>query len=276
MEHRYSWKTLTLETFMILLACVFFVPFYFVLVNSFKSLSAIMLGAGSLPEIFLFSNFTEAWKAIAFPKVLLNSVIVNFFSVIGLVVIGSMAAWRLARFPGKISTLLLILFISAMIIPFQSIMIPLVQFTKWLGLINSIPGLIVMYFGFGSAFTIFLFHGFIKTVPVEVEEAAIMDGCSDIKLFWKIVLPLLKPMVATAIILNSLWIWNDFLLPLLVLQNKELHTIPLAVYSFFALYSKKWGLAMATLLMSIAPILLLFLLLQKHIIRGVASGSVKG
>jgi raffinose/stachyose/melibiose transport system permease protein len=276
MEHRYNWRTLSLEIFMILLACIFFVPFYFVLVNSVKSLSAIMLGAGALPEIYLFSNFTEAWNAIAFPKVLLNSVIVNIFSVTGLVVIGSMAAWRLARFPGKLSTVLLILFISAMIIPFQSIMIPLVQFTKWLGLINSIQGLIIMYFGFGSAFTIFLFHGFIKTVPVEVEEAAIMDGCSDLKLFWRIVFPLLKPMVATAIILNSLWIWNDFLLPLLVLQNKELHTIPLAVYSFFALYSKKWGLAMATLLMSIAPILLLFLVLQKHIIRGVASGSVKG
>lgn len=235
-----------------------------------------MLGAGALPEIYLFKNFTEAWGAIAFPKVLLNSVIVNFFSVIGLVVIGSMASWRLARYPGKMSTFLLILFVSAMIIPFQSIMIPLVQFTQWLGLINSIHGLIIMYFGFGSAFTIFLFHGFIKTVPIEVEEAAIMDGCSDIKLFWRIVLPLLKPMVATAIILNSLWIWNDFLLPLLVLQDRELRTIPLGVYSFFSLYSKQWGLAMATLLMSIAPILFLFLFLQKHIIRGVASGSVKG
>lgn len=276
MEHRYSWRTLMLEIFMILLACAFFVPFYFVLVNSFKSLSAIMLGAGALPEIYLFKNFTEAWSAIAFPKVLLNSVIVNFFSVIGLVVIGSMASWRLARYPGKMSTFLLILFVSAMIIPFQSIMIPLVQFTQWLGLINSIHGLIIMYFGFGSAFTIFLFHGFIKTVPIEVEEAAIMDGCSDIKLFWRIVLPLLKPMVATAIILNSLWIWNDFLLPLLVLQDRELRTIPLGVYSFFSLYSKQWGLAMATLLMSIAPILFLFLFLQKHIIRGVASGSVKG
>jgi len=276
MEQRYSWKTLTLESFMILLACVFFFPFYFVIVNSFKTLSAIMLGAGALPEVYMLTNFTEAWSAIAFPRVLLNSVIINLISVIGLVIIGSMASWRLARYPGKLSTFLLILFVSAMIIPFQSIMIPLVQFTQWLGLIDSLHGLIVMYFGFGSAFTIFLFHGFIKTVPIEVEEAATMDGCSDIRLFWSIVLPLLRPMVATAIILNSLWIWNDFLLPLLVLQDKELRTIPLAVYSFFSLYSKQWGLAMATLLMSIAPILVLFLLLQKHIIRGVASGSVKG
>jgi raffinose/stachyose/melibiose transport system permease protein len=167
MEHRYSWRTLILEIFMILLAVAFFIPFYFVLVNSFKPLSAILLDAAALPGKYQFSNFIEAWKAVAFPKILLNSAIVNIFSVTGLVMIGSMAAWRLARYPGKGSTFVLILFISAMIIPFQSIMIPLVQFTKWLGLINSIPGLIVMYFGFGTAFTIFLFTVLSRPCPLK-------------------------------------------------------------------------------------------------------------
>lgn len=276
METRYRPRTFVAEALLIVIAIIYLVPFYFVLLNSFKTLGEIMVDTAAWPQAFTLKNFSASWKAIDFPKVLLNSVLVTSLSVTGMVIIGAMAAWRLVRFPGKVSTVLFIMFISAMVIPFQSIMIPLVQLTKNIGLINSIPGLIVIYFGFGVSFTIFLFHGFVKSVPLEVEEAAIVDGCGDQRLFWSIVLPLLKPMIVTALILNSLWIWNDFLLPLLMLQDRELRTIPIALYSFFAQYSKKWDLAMATLTMSAAPIILLFLSLQKYIIKGIAAGSVKG
>ncbi|MGN7384259.1 Inner membrane ABC transporter permease protein ycjP [Chlamydia abortus] len=276
METRYRPRTFVAEALLIVIAIIYLVPFYFVLLNSFKTLGEIMVDTAAWPQAFTLKNFSASWEAIDFPKVLLNSVLVTSLSVTGMVIIGAMAAWRLVRFPGKVSTVLFIMFISAMVIPFQSIMIPLVQLTKNIGLINSIPGLIVIYFGFGVSFTIFLFHGFVKSVPLEVEEAAIVDGCGDQRLFWSIVLPLLKPMIVTALILNSLWIWNDFLLPLLMLQDRELRTIPIALYSFFAQYSKKWDLAMATLTMSAAPIILLFLSLQKYIIKGIAAGSVKG
>ncbi|MFD0868474.1 carbohydrate ABC transporter permease [Paenibacillus residui] len=276
METRYRPRTFVAEALLIVIAIIYLVPFYFVLLNSFKTLGEIMVDTAAWPQAFTLKNFSASWEAIDFPKVLLNSVLVTSLSVTGMVIIGAMAAWRLVRFPGKVSTVLFIMFISAMVIPFQSIMIPLVQLTKNIGLINSSPGLIVIYFGFGVSFTIFLFHGFVKSVPLEVEEAAIVDGCGDQRLFWSIVLPLLKPMIVTALILNSLWIWNDFLLPLLMLQDRELRTIPIALYSFFAQYSKKWDLAMATLTMSAAPIILLFLSLQKYIIKGIAAGSVKG
>lgn len=276
METRYRPRTFVAEALLIVIAIIYLVPFYFVLLNSFKTLGEIMVDTAAWPQALTLKNFSASWEAIDFPKVLLNSVLVTSLSVTGMVIIGAMAAWRLVRFPGKVSTVLFIMFISAMVIPFQSIMIPLVQLTKNIGLINSIPGLIVIYFGFGVSFTIFLFHGFVKSVPLEVEEAAIVDGCGDQRLFWSIVLPLLKPMIVTALILNSLWIWNDFLLPLLMLQDRELRTIPIALYSFFAQYSKKWDLAMATLTMSAAPIILLFLSLQKYIIKGIAAGSVKG
>jgi raffinose/stachyose/melibiose transport system permease protein len=132
-----------------------------------------------------------------------------------------------------------------------------------------------MYFGFGVPLSLFLYHGFIKTVPIEIEESARIDGCSQFGVFWRIVFPLLKPITVTVIILNTLWIWNDYLLPLLVLQDAELRTIPLATSSFFAQYTKQWDMGLAALVMGITPVIIFFLFLQKHIIKGIASGSIK-
>lgn len=276
MGERYNRKLLMLEVLMIALAALFLVPLYFVLANSFKSFREIMIDASALPSQLNWENFSKAWSAIDYPTVFSNSLFITVCSVLGLVVIGSMAAWRIARRPGKWSNTLLIMFVSAMVIPFQAIMIPLVEFTSKLGLMNSRLGLIVMYFGFGVSFTIFLYQGFVKMIPIEVEEAAIVDGCKPMKLFWLIVFPLLKPMTVTVMILNGLWIWNDFLLPLLVLHDKSIHTIQLGTYRFFAQYTKQWDLAMATLTMSITPVVIFFLIMQRHIIEGIAQGAVKG
>ncbi|WP_078552897.1 carbohydrate ABC transporter permease [Bacillus alkalicellulosilyticus] len=275
MNPKYTKTTFVLEIFGILLAILFLVPFYFVFVNSVKSFSAILIDAAAWPEQFLFSNYVKVWEIINFPTALFNSFIITAISITGLVIISSMAAWKLVRSPGRLSTFLFILFVSAMVIPFQTVMIPLVKLGGFLGIMNSIPGIIIMYFGFGVPLCIFLFHGFVKTVPTEIEESARIDGCSQFGVFWKIVFPLLKPITVTVIILNTLWIWNDYLLPLLVLQDASLRTIPLAASSFFAQYTKQWDMGLAALVLGITPIIIFFLFLQKHIIKGIAQGSIK-
>jgi raffinose/stachyose/melibiose transport system permease protein len=275
MGKRYTKKTFALEIIGIIFGLIFLIPFYFVLINSIKPFAAILIDAAAWPKEFMYSNYAEVWDVINFPRVFWNSLVITVISNIGLVVISSMAAWKMVRTPGKFSKILFILFVSAMVIPFQTVMIPLMKLGGTLGLTNSIPGLIIMYFGFGVPLSLFLYHGFIKTVPVEIEESAMIDGCSQFGVFWRIVFPLLKPINVTVIILNTLWIWNDYLLPLLVLQDAELRTIPLAASSFFAQYTKQWDMGLAALVLAITPIIVFFLFLQKHIIKGIASGSIK-
>lgn len=275
MKGKYTIKIFSLEISAILVALVFLVPFYFVIVNSLKPFSEILLYTSALPKEVMWDNYTLAMEKMKFWKVFTNSLIITIFSNIVIVIFCSMAAYMLVRTKSKLSTFLFFLFVAAMVIPFQSIMIPLVKFTGKIGLINSIWGLVIMYLGFGAGLSIFLYHGFIKGIPVELEEAAIIDGCSRFGVFWRIVFPLLKPITVTIIILNSLWIWNDFLLPLLVLKDESLRTIPLATFYFFGQFTKQWDLALAALVMSIIPLLILFFFLQKHIIKGITSGSIK-
>ncbi|NLP51891.1 carbohydrate ABC transporter permease [Bacillus sp. RO1] len=275
MDQKYTKRTFVLEIIGILLAILFLIPFYFVIINSVKSFSEILIDAAALPTEILFSNYAKVWEIIQFPRAFWNSLIITVLSNIGIVVISSMAAWKMVRTPGKFSKILFIIIVSAMVIPFQTVMIPLMKLGGALNLINSIPGIVVMYFGFGVPLSLFLYHGFVKTVPVEIEEAARIDGCSQFGVFWRIVFPLLKPITVTVVILNTLWIWNDYLLPLLVLQTAELRTIPLATSSFFAQYTKQWDMGLAALMLGIAPIIIFFLFLQRHIIKGIAAGSVK-
>jgi raffinose/stachyose/melibiose transport system permease protein len=273
--NRYTSKTFILEVIGILLGLLFLIPFYFVLINSVKGFADILLDAAAWPKEFLFSNYQKVWEIINFPKAFWNSLIITVLSNIGLVVISSMAAWKMVRTPGKLSKILFIFFVAAMVIPFQTVMIPLMKLGGSLNIMNSIPGLVMMYFGFGVPLSLFLYHGFVKTVPLEIEESARIDGCSQFGVFWRIVFPLLKPITVTVIILNTLWIWNDYLLPLLVLQDAELRTIPLATSSFFAQYTKQWDMGLAALVLGITPVIIFFLFLQKHIIKGIAAGSIK-
>ncbi|PAE11212.1 sugar ABC transporter permease [Niallia circulans] len=275
MENRYTSKTFLMELLGIILGLLFLIPFYYVISNSLKPFSEILTNTSSLPSTFEFGNYLNAFEKLNFLKVFSNSLLITIASNIVLVVFCSMAAYMLVRTKKKISTIIFMSFVAAMIIPFQSIMIPLIKTASSLHLLNSIWGLVFMYLGFGSGMTIFLYHGFIKGIPVELEEAAIMDGCSRFGVFWRIVFPLLKPITVTIIILNSLWIWNDYLLPSLVLQNPELRTIPLATFFFFGQYTKQWDLALAALMIGIVPLLIFFFSMQKHIIQGITSGSIK-
>jgi raffinose/stachyose/melibiose transport system permease protein len=273
---RYTPRLFGLEVLGLLIGLIFLIPFYFVGINSVKSFGDLLNNAAGWPAEFRLDNYTRVWDIMRFPRAFTNSFLITVFSNIGLIVISSMAAYRMVRNPSRFNMILLFLFVSAMVIPFQSIMIPLVKVASELNLMNSIWGLVIAYFGFGVSLNIFLFHGFIKSIPKEIEESAVVDGCSPYGVFWRIVFPLLKPMTVTIVLLNSLWIWNDFLLPLLFLYDPELRTIPLATYSFFGQYTKQWDLALAGLVMGITPIIIFFLLMQKHIIAGITAGSVKG
>ncbi|ADE69818.1 MULTISPECIES: carbohydrate ABC transporter permease [Priestia] len=275
MGNKYTSKTFIVEILAVLLGLVFLVPFYYVLSNSLKSFAEILSNTSALPTTIQFQNFVNAFNQMNYLKVLSNSLIITVISNAVLVIFCSMAAYMLVRTKKKISSIIFMAFVAAMVIPFQSIMIPLVKVAGNLNLLNSIWGIVIMYLGFGSGMTIFLYHGFIKGIPVELEEAAIIDGCSRLGVFWRIVFPLLKPITVTVVILNSLWIWNDFLLPSLVLQDPELRTIPLATFFFFGQYTKQWDLALAALVISIIPLLIFFFAMQKHIVKGITSGSIK-
>lgn len=187
-----------------------------------------------------------------------------------------MASYRMVRANTKFNQFLLLLFVAAMVVPFQTIMIPILKVVNVMGVNNSFLGLIITNLGISVPMAIFLFHGFIKSVPLEIEEAATVDGCNPITVFFRIVLPLLKPMVMTTIVLNALGIWNDYLLPSLILQAPELRTIPLATFSFFGQYTKQWDMALPALVIGIAPIIIFYLFMQRYIVEGIAAGSVKG
>ncbi|WP_282937055.1 carbohydrate ABC transporter permease [Paenibacillus sp. RC67] len=275
-KHTYNLRLLSLEIIGIIVGLLFLVPFYFVIVNSMKSFGELLINSASLPQSLNFSNYVKVWGIMKFPQAFWNSLLITVFSNLGLVVISSLAAYRLVRVPSRFNNLVFLAFVAAMVIPFQSIMIPLVRVASEVGLMDSIPGLVICYFGFGVSLNVFLYHGFIKSIPMEVEESATVDGCSPLGVFWKIVFPLLKPMTVTVVLLNSLWIWNDFLLPMLILNSPDLRTIPLTTYSFFGQYTKQWDLALAALVLGVIPIVLFFLAMQKHIIEGITAGSVKG
>ncbi|WP_425496003.1 carbohydrate ABC transporter permease [Paenibacillus lemnae] len=271
-----SISDIIVQVLMMLAALIFLSPFYFLLVNSVKTLGDIMVNAADWPAQFHWSNYSNAWKMTRFPEALTNSLIITIISNLLIALFSAMAAYRLVRANTGLNRFIFMMFVSAMVIPFQSIMIPLLKVIGWLGVTNSMFGLILSYMGLGIPLSIFLFHGFVKSIPLEIEEAGTVDGASSYGVFGRIVLPMLKPMLVTVIILNCLWIWNDYLLPSLILQSPELRTIPLATFAFFGQYSKQWDIALPALVLGITPIIIFFLSLQRYIVEGVAAGSVKG
>lgn len=273
---KYTGKLFVTEAVMIMVGLLFLAPFYFLLVNSVKPFGEIMTNSASWPEVFKWENYSRAWELTKFPQAFSNSMIITVVTVILTALISAMGAYRMVRADSKFNQILFMLFVAAMVIPFQSIMIPLLKVVNVLGVNNSMYGLIMCYLGLGAPLSLFLFHGFIKAIPLEIEEAATVDGCNPITVFFRIVLPLLKPMLMTVIILNCLWVWNDYLLPSLILQKPDMRTIPLATFAFFGQYTKQWDLALPALVLGIAPIVAFFLMLQRYIVEGVAAGSVKG
>ncbi|MFP4974300.1 carbohydrate ABC transporter permease [Paenibacillus sp. CN-4] len=273
---KYTLPKLITEIVVVLLSLVFLVPFYFLLVNSVKSYGEILSDSAALPGALQWSNYAAAWKETSFPGAFLNSLLITVVSNVLLAFLCSMCAYKMVRNNIRFNRLLYVTLVAAMVIPFQAIMIPLVQVVSGLGLMDTSAGLILAYLGFGAPMTVFLFHGFVKSVPLDIEEAARVDGSSPYGTFFRVVLPLMQPIIVTVIILNTLWIWNDYLMPSLILQSPELRTIPIAIYAFFGQFTKQWDLALPGLVLGILPVVIFFLAMQKYIIEGIAQGSVKG
>lgn len=255
-------------------------PFIMVVINSLKQKRDIIKSPFSwlyTVKGLSFDNFIAAFKQMDFLKAFGNSLLITVSSTLIVTILAAMLAYYLVRNNNIISKIAFALMVASMIIPFQAIMIPLVSiYGGTLNLLNHRLTLIFMHTGFSMSMTVFMFHGFIRSnVPLALEEAAYLDGCTHTQTFFRIVLPLLKPITATTIILNALAFWNDFLLPSLVLTDKELLTLPLSTYSFYGTYSADYGTIMAGLLLCVVPILILYIVLQKQIIKGVVSGAVK-
>lgn len=276
----------SLEFLAIILLALFFFPFILVIINSAKPTMEITLSPLSMPE-----NWGNLWyniiEIISRPNInyfssFLNSVIITSVSLIAIGVSSAMAAWVLVRSKNKLSFWIFMLFLAGMVIPFQVVMIPLVRLMRTLTEITGIPlrdthhGVILAYIGFGAPLSVFLFHGFIKSIPTDIEEAAIIDGCSKVQVFFKVVLPILKPIFVTLLVLNGMWIWNDYLLPVLVIGlGGDTTTLPIAVQNLAGQYFKEWGLILTSVLMAALPVLILFLFAQKYIIKGMTSGAIK-
>ncbi len=257
---------------MVLFALVFFYPVIFVILNAFKTDAQITVDPLGLPRGLFFGNFARAWTAMEFPRVFLNTLSITVLGLAGIILVSSMAAYKLARTDSKLSWGIYGYFVLALVIPFQIIMVPVAVLAADLHLM-SIPGIIVMYWGLGCPTAIFMFHGFVKGVPRELEESAAIDGAGQFYIFFNIVFPLLKTIIATIAVIDALWLWNDFLLPLIVVKQG---TIQLAQMMFNGQFLKEYGAMTASLTLSALPIVLFYLALQKYIIKGIAAGAVKG
>lgn len=261
-------------------------PFILVVFNAAKKSAAIVISPIAPPEnwgqmlvnlqnVIHNQNFSY-WKSF------FSSLFITVVSLGLLTLFSSMAAWVLVRNKTKWSNVIFMTFVAAMVIPFQVVMLPLLSTFRELSaftgirLLSNYTGIIIAYLGFGGSMSVFILHGFIKGVPRELEEAAWIDGCSPEGTFFRVVFPLLKPVQMTVLILNGIWIWNDYLLPSLMLGlNGRIKTLPVAVSSFVGSYVKQWDLILAAAFLAMIPVIILFLLAQKQIIQGMVEGAIK-
>ena len=261
-----------------ILAVIFLCPILIVFMNSFKSKLYISNEPFALPSGDKFvgiDNYIGGIAKTGFISAFGYSLFITLCSVAVIILCTSMTAWYITRVKNKFNSLLYFVFVFAMIVPFQMVMFTMSKVANMIHLDNPI-GIIVLYLGFGAGQAVFMFCGFVKAIPMEIEEAAMIDGCTPLQTFFQVVLPMLKPTVITIAILNAMWIWNDYLLPYLVIGS-DYKTIPIAVQYLRGGYgSIDMGAMMAMLVLAILPIIIFYLLCQKHIIRGVAAGAVKG
>jgi len=279
-------RQILLEILTFLLFLLFMMPFVIVILNSARTNAEIINQPVGFPANFgqLWTNIKDIWNnsSFNFLSALRDSVIITVISLAVISIFSAMAAWVLVRNKTRWSTFLFMTYVAAMVIPFQVVMFPLLTWFRQVGdfigipLLRSYQGIIFAYLGFGEAMSIFIFHGFIKGVPLELEEAADIDGCSRAGTFFRIVLPLLQPVFVTVLVLNGLWIWNDYLLPLLLLgASGNIQTIPLAVQGFNGAFVKQWNMIMVSTLLAMLPIIILYLFAQKYIVQGMVDGSIK-
>ena len=261
-------------------AILYMYPIIMIVLNSFKVETAISTNTVfQVPTKATFNGFNNFIAAITkqgFPQSFFYSAFITITSLVAILVCCSMCAYFITRIRSKVSSLIYYLFVFSMVVPFQMLMFTLAQTADTLKL-NTPYNIFIIYLGFGAGLAVFMFAGFMKTVPIEVEEAAMIDGCNPLQTFFLIVLPILKPTIVSVGILEAMWLWNDYLLPTLVLDIKKYRTIPMLIQYFRGSYGKvEMGPMMASIVLTVLPIIVIYIFAQKHIIKGMTSGAVKG
>ena len=266
-----------LEVILILCAAVYIYPVFLMFTNSFKSFKEVLVNVVALPTHLEFANYTHVIEKINYGRLFFNNVVITFTGILGIVFFSSLAAYILARRNTRFTRAAYMFCIIPMLVPFQTIMITLVKVMKTLHLSGSLLGLGIQYWGFGIPMAVFIYMGFIKTIPRAIDESATIDGASAFSTYVRIIFPLLKPVTATVIVLDVMWIWNDFLLPMLMVNSSpKTKTLTLAAYTFVGQYNTQWQYAMTAMVLALLPSILFFIFMQKHIIKGVVAGAVKG
>lgn len=261
---------------MIIVTLIFVYPFLIMLFVSLKSAREALISPNTFPKEIKLTNYVEAWKIMNFQQPFANSLIITALADIGVVIFSSMAAFILAKSKNKKSIYLYYFFVAGIMIPFYTSLVPIVKIMTQLHLNNSRVGLSIAYIGKAMPMALFFYFGFVQSIPNSIMESAYIDGANKWTIYWKIMFPILKPITTTIIILDTLWFWNDFLFPNLMLTSRVKRTIPLSQYFFYGEYGTRWELAFAAYVIAMIPVIILYIFGQKNIIKGISAGAVKG
>ncbi len=263
------------EIIMLAVCVIMLIPFYYLVVNTFKTPQEMSSAPLALPTHVTFDNYKKAFASMDFARSFTNSLFITVVSVTLIVLLGAMAAYPIARRKHKMYKGILLYFLLGYMVPAQTIMIPLYLLLQKIHLLNSVAGLILIYSSWCN-FAMFLYQGFFKNLPEDVEEAAMIDGCTPWQSFWLIVLPMLKPITTTIVIFEVMWVWNDFLYPYLFLSSNKAFTLVMQVYKGVGQFSNDWAMMLSTMVLVLIPVVIFYLIMQKNIVAGITSGAVKG
>jgi raffinose/stachyose/melibiose transport system permease protein len=269
---KYTPRTFARELTLLVIAAIWWVPFYFLVIVSLKPDLEALQSPLSFPKEIDVGNFSTAWHDAALGRSLVNSLVITGGSVLALIAIGSICAYTIARRPGRMGTALYLLFVLGIILPFQLGLVPTYAVLRHLHLVGSYLGIILLYTGIWMPFSVFLYTGFVRALPKEYEEASVVDGASTLRTFRRVVFPLLRPVTGTVAIFTGLIIWNDFFLSLIFLNGTKKTPLPVAVYTFVGAFASRWNLIFAAVIVSLAPVLIFFLVAQRQLIRGFTGG----
>lgn len=270
-------KQIILVICILLLALLYIYPIFLMCINAVKPFGEVVVDVIKLPSTVEWGNFTYVMEKMQYGKLFLNNVEITIIGIIGIVIISSLTAYILDRKKNGYTKIAKTIIIMPMLIPFQTIMISLLKVMTTIHFSGSKVGLGIQYWGFGIPMATFIFYNFMKTIPKEIDESACIDGAGTFKTYSLVIFPLLKSVTFTVIVIDVMWIWNDFLLPLLMVNgSNDTKTLVLAAYSFVGQFNTQWHYAMASMVLAVLPSVIIFIFLQKYIVEGVVAGAVKG
>ena len=277
MAQRKKTKKIVLTIVMLILALIYIYPVFLMVINSVKPFGEVIMDVIALPSKIEWSNYTYVMDKMQYGKLFLNNVIITVIGIVGIIVFSSMSAYIISRKKNKYTKIAQFMITTPMLIPFQTIMITLLKVMNIVNLSGSKVGLGIQYWGFGIPMAAFIYGNFMSTIPKELDESAFIDGAGTFRTYRSIIFPLLKSVTFTVIVIDVMWIWNDFLLPLLMVNSSnETKTLVLSAYTFVGQFNTQWHYAMAAMVLAVLPSIIIFIFLQKYIVEGVVAGAVKG